>query len=170
MDNKFLRKVLWVHQRSQKFSLKSSIYNAGCVTFYFALKFIIRRHIAQNMPDGSQKNPGTYNGKQNREGLLYCFHAQITTILYEKGIIMQECLYYDIILVYFCVCVLRMYVCMHLLYVCKCVYVCMYVCMYPCVCAYVYVYVRTVVRIYVYVGMYMHVGIMCVCVYVCVYV
>jgi len=60
-----------------------------------------------------KKNPGTYNGKQNRENLLHCFHAQIMVILYQKRIIMQERLYYDIILLYVCVCI--MYVCMHLL-------------------------------------------------------
>jgi len=50
-------------------------------------------------------------------------------MLYQKGIIMQEYLYYDIILLHFCVCI--MYVCMH---VCVCMYVCMCVRTYVSMC------------------------------------
>lgn len=48
-------KVLWDHQRSWRFSLNSWIYSACYGKFYSALKFIIRRHIVQQMSDGSQK-------------------------------------------------------------------------------------------------------------------
>jgi hypothetical protein len=91
-----------------------------------------------------KKNPGTYNGKQNREGLLYCFRAQIMEMLYQKRIIMQEYLYYEIILLYICMCI--MCVCTYCINACVCarIHVCMDMCMY--VCMHVRIHVYTVWR------------------------